>query len=204
MATRQLTRPIIKDDDRKDQLEYLSVDAIKLWDGNTKKHTQKSVKRLASGIEKYGQQTPVVVWRKDKQIRKGNGTYIAITEILGGKHIWVKWADFSCKAEADLYGTFDNKSNEFSEVDDDMLREIFTRDDVIGLTGQSRKRLEEFSGFTEEDLSKIFLDRDERKISDKQGPSTVKIECMPDERDELIAALSQWAPESGFTDLIVY
>jgi hypothetical protein len=191
-------------EDMKDNLEYVNIDRVKIWEGNVKKHTDSEIKRLAEGIEKYGQWRPAVVWKEDKQIRVGNGMYLAITKILKQDHIWVLWKDFFNKAEADLAGAFDNKSSEWSEFDNDALRGLFVRDDIIELTGHNKKRLEEFSGFSEEDLQKLFIEKDLKKINDENAQRTVHIECRKDEKESLVYVLSQWAKDSGFTDLIVH
>jgi len=205
MATKMMIKQhAIPSEDMKENLELVSIDSIKLWEGNTKKHTDSSVKRIAKLIETYGQQSPVVVWKKDRQIRKGNGTYLAITKILNRKTIYVKWADFSNKAEADLYAVSDNKSTEWSENDDDALRELFTREDIIEFTGKNKQRLKEFSGFTEEDLKELFIEKDLKKINDENGMCTVKIECRKDESEEIKSVLSQWAINSGFEGLIIH
>lgn len=190
-------------DNMKENLEYASVDSIQLWKGNTKKHTDSDIKRLAEGIKIYGQWRPAVVWKKDKQIRVGNGMYLAITKILKQSHIWVLWRDFQNEAEADLAGSFDNKSSEWSEYDKDALRELMTRDDVIQLTGQNKVRLQEFSGFTEEELKSLFIEKDLKRI-DENAPCTIKIECKRDERDSLLSYLTSWANNSEFTNLIVH
>ena len=199
--TKKLESPILSED-MKANLELVSVDSIKLWEGNVKKHTDSEIKRLAEGIKTYGQWRPAVVWTVDKQIRVGNGMYLAITKILKQKNIWVLWKDFISKAEADLAGAFDNKSSEWSEFDKDALRELFVREDIIDMTGHNKKRLEEFSGFSEEDLKILFIEKDLKKIDNED--CTVKIECKKNERDALIDVLSQWSKSSGFTDLIIH
>lgn len=207
MATKMkksIKQHAIPSEDMKNNIELVPVESINLWNENTKKHTDANVKKLAKIIEVYGQQTPVTVWRGDNQIRKGNGTYLAIAKILKWKNIYVKWADFLNKAEADLYAVADNKSNEWSENDDDALRELFTREDIIEFTGKNKARLQEFSGFTEDDLREIFLEKDLKKINDENGMCTVRIECRKDEAEELKATLSQWLVDSGFEGLIVH
>jgi len=194
----------IPSEDMKKNLELVPVNSIKLFSGNTKKHTDSNVKKLAEGLKIYGQWRPAVVWREDNEIRVGNGMYLAISKILKWKNIWVLWRDFLNKAEADLAGAFDNKSNEWSENDDDALRELFTREDIIEFTGKSKERLQEFSGFTEDDLKDLFLEKDLKKINDENGMCTVKIECRKDEAEELKSTLSQWSVNSGFEGLIVH
>jgi hypothetical protein len=193
----------LHDADMKGNLELVDIDSITPWDKNTKIHTKKELQRLADGIEQYGQWRPAVVWSKDRQIRIGNGMYLAIRDVLKRKQIWVLWHEFQSKAEADLAGLYDNKSNEWSENNYDEIRELLTCDDVVDFTGKSKERLKEFSGFLDEDLDKLFNDKYNKK-EDENPLTVVKIDCRKDEKDELINVLSQWVEDSGFTDLVVH
>jgi len=77
---------------------------------------------------------------------------------------------------------------------------------VIALSGQSRKQLEEFSGFTEAEIRGIFLEPDFDRI-EKIGAdnvdllSTIKITCKPTDKKEIVETLSQWFGASGFEGL---
>lgn len=194
----------LHDTNMKGNLELVDIDSIKLWEGNIKKHSRGELEKLAKGIDQFDQWRPAVVWTKDRQIRIGNGMYLAMRDILKRKKIWVLWHDFQSKAEADLAGMFDNKSGEWSEYDNDALRDLLTRGDIVNFTGKNKNKLKEFSGFSDEDLEKLFVDKDLRKLNDENPLCTVRIECRRDEKDDLISTLKEWSDDSGYTDLLIH
>jgi len=100
-------------------VQVVPIDKLKQWKDNPRKNDN-AAKELSKLIAAHGQRTPVVAWRKNGVIYKGNMTHKAM-RLLGMKEIAVLWADFPSEYAAIAYGIADNKSSEFAEWDNDIL-----------------------------------------------------------------------------------
>ena len=131
------------------KVEMVDVKDIKLWADNPRKN-DKAYKDLAVLLKEHGQKTPIVVWKKNRTIYKGNTTFKAAKHLKWEK-IWVIWADFKDESDAVAYGLADNKSSEWSDWDDNILAELIPQNfqgDV--------KNLARITGFKEADLNSFF------------------------------------------------
>ena len=100
-------------------IEYVSIDEIKPYKNNAKKHPQTQVDNIAKSINDYGFRQPIVV-DKDGVIIIGHGRYLACKE-LGKTEVPVHYAgDLTAKKVRELR-LLDNKLNE-SEWDFDLLK----------------------------------------------------------------------------------
>lgn len=141
-------RPIPKE---APSVEIVSMDSIHLWSENPRKN-DKAVKPLAKLLEAHGQKTPLVVWKKNKTIYKGNTTYKAAKQ-LGWKSIWVAYVDFKNDEEAVAYALADNKSSEWSEWDEAVLSMLIPR----SFKGQEWSSVSAITGFKETDLASYLI-----------------------------------------------
>jgi hypothetical protein len=99
-------------------LESLSEDPQ-----NANQHSAKSIKAIASSLDQFGQQTPIVV--RGTTIYKGNGTWRA-AKSLGWTHIAAIPFDEAVakrkgKDTVRAYAIVDNRSSQFAEFDPSVL-----------------------------------------------------------------------------------
>ena len=59
-----------------ESVKWVDIKSIKLWKGNPRKN-EGAAKKLAPILKEHGIKSPLVVWKKDKTIYKGNTTYKA-------------------------------------------------------------------------------------------------------------------------------
>lgn len=134
MMTKALNTFSIKD------VKIVNIGSVKLWKNNPR-HNDKNITKLMEIIKTHGQRTPIVVWRKNNVIYKGNSTCKAMRK-LGFKTIAVIFADFKSVVAATAYGISDNKASEWSAWDDDLLSKLlddkgifdgsgFTTDEIV-------------------------------------------------------------------------
>jgi hypothetical protein len=131
------------------QIEVVPIDSVRLWGDNPRKN-DKAVKRLQKILKVHGQVTPIVVWRKDGTIRKGNTTWKSM-KANGDKTIAVLFKDFKSEADATAYAIADNKSSEFAEWDDNILAKLMESAELT-----SEHDLESL-GFTEKEMASILM-----------------------------------------------
>jgi hypothetical protein len=85
---------------------------------NSRKHDLPSIAR---SLQRHGQRSPIVVQTSTGYIVKGNGTWIAATQILGWKELAQSWQDLSDE-EALPYLLADNKASDGATYDPRKLR----------------------------------------------------------------------------------
>jgi len=133
-------------------IEIIGIDSIKLWDKNPRKNG-KAIPKVMESIKEYGQRTPIVGWRKNRTIYKGNTTWKAMQK-LGYNKIAVAWADFKDEAQAIAYGLADNKTGEFADWDDNVLAQLLQGETFAGLDMSEIGRL---TAFAEKDLRGLSM-----------------------------------------------
>lgn len=132
----------------------VSIDKVKLDPKNPRKNDE-AAKEVAKLIAKNGFRKPIVV-DQEGIIRAGNTAYKS-ARILGMKYIPVAESDFE-EVEAITYGISDNKANDFSDWDDDILREL------IKSYSLDSKENAQASGLTDKDLSKLMGIKKEQEL----------------------------------------
>lgn len=120
------------------------------WKDNPRKNDAAAPK-LAEILKEHGQRTPIVVWRKNMVIYKGNTTFKA-AKILGWPTIKVILADFPSEQAATAYGIADNKASEFSDWDDTVLSNLMKAGEGFFTKGNT--------GFTDRELAALQLATD--------------------------------------------
>jgi site-specific DNA-methyltransferase (adenine-specific) len=121
---------------------------IKLWKDNPRRNDA-AVPRLMELLREHGQRTPIVLWRKNMTIYKGNTTFKAAVK-LKWKTIKCILADFPSEQAAIAYGISDNKSSEFAGWDDKVLARLLKSD--LEYFNQAR------TGFSEQERDLLTQD----------------------------------------------
>ena len=130
----------------------LAIQTVRLgevfeWKDNPRKNDAAAPK-LAELLKEHGQRSPIVVWRQNMTIYKGNTTYKA-AKILGWPTIQAIMADFPSEQAAIAYGIADNKSSEYSDWDDNVLSELMKAGDGFFTKANT--------GFTDRELASLQL-----------------------------------------------
>ena len=99
-------------------IEYKSIDEITPYINNPRKNKE-AVDKVAASIKEFGFQQPIVV-DKDNVIIVGH-TRLQAAKKLKLKTVPVKVAEDLTEEQARAYRLADNKTNEFSLWDDDLL-----------------------------------------------------------------------------------
>jgi hypothetical protein len=134
----------------KNEMVYVPIDSVQLWDRNPKKHSDASIKRLASLIEVHGFVTPLTIWKESPgYILKGNGSYGAAS-LLGLDSVPVIYKSFPNAEAAFDYATADNVANEWSEWDEVKLAEEYARRDIVD--PKKLERVSASSGFSVQEI----------------------------------------------------
>jgi superfamily II DNA or RNA helicase len=115
------------------KIETISILKVKEWKENPRKNDA-AIPKLAEILKEKGQVTPIVVWRKNNVVYKGNTTLKALKS-LGVEKVKVVYADFPSEQSAVAYGIADNKSGEWSEWDDKILGKLMKSGINIQSTG---------------------------------------------------------------------
>lgn len=139
------------------KIEYVPIDSIHLWKENPRKN-EKAAPQVAELIKEHGIKSPLVVWRKDRTIYKGNTTYKALT-LLEWAVVPVIFHDFPSKAAAAAYGIADNKASEYAGWDQEILAGIM-RSDAFTAHTKTPDGLKAATGFSEREIAKIFQTKD--------------------------------------------
>ena len=161
--------------------ELVPISSVHLWKDNPRKNDRK-VSKLADLILKNGLRSPVVCWTKNRVIYKGNTTYKAL-KLLGVKNIPVSWQDFTSEEAAIAYGISDNRSNEFSQWDDDVLINI--------MSSEGMKEHKQQTGFKESEFSKLLLKQSKSDGNYEKRLPKVIILHHPEVSKQLHALLSR-------------
>jgi len=116
---------------------------------NARGHSPENIAAIKASLVRFGQQKPIVI-TKDRIVKAGNGTLIAVRE-LGWSEIWCKITELTDE-EADLYAIADNRSSELAFWDNETL--------LSGLTNMAAVAPDLFEGlgFTGDDVLEPDLD----------------------------------------------
>lgn len=139
------------------KIEYVPIESISLWKENPRKN-EKAAPQVAELIKEHGIKSPLVVWRKDRVIYKGNTTYKAL-KLLGWAVVPVIFHDFPSHAAAKAYGIADNKASEYAGWDQEILAGIM-RSDAFTAHTQTPEGLKAKTGFSEREIAKLFQPKD--------------------------------------------
>jgi hypothetical protein len=172
------------------KIEEVPLSLVKLWNDNPRINDA-AVPKLVEVLRVRGQVTPIVVWRKNMVIYKGNTTWKAIKK-LGWPKIKVLFVDFPSEQAAIAYGIADNKSSEWAQWDDSILLKFLEQDAV-----------RPGSGFTENEYRGIAMlpdiDKIEKINAENSGLKDKIIVMVLDaaKKDEVKDLLQDWITSTG-------
>ena len=157
------------------KIEYLTLDKLKPYDKNAKKHQEADLSTIKASITEFGMSDPIGVWGEDNVIVEGHGRYLACKE-LGIDNVPVIHLDHLTDEQRRAYALAHNKTAEMSEWNFDLLGEEL--DGIFDID------MSDF-GF---DLSEEEDAQTERKdLSDKVGETyEVIIECVNEVEQEQV------------------
>lgn len=131
------------------KIEYLTLDKLKPYDKNARKHQEADLSTIKASITEFGMSDPIGVWGKDNVIVEGHGRYFACKE-LGIDNVPVIHLDHLTDEQRRAYALAHNKTAEMSEWDIDLLGE-------------------ELDGIFDIDMSDFgFLDEELEEITEKE------------------------------------
>lgn len=139
----------VKDKDQKKliQIQYIPINLLKEWNRNPRRNDP-AVDKLSKLIEAHGFINPVIA-TNDNVIRAGH-TRVKAAKKAGLKEVPVIYIDMGSK-QAEAYALSDNKSNEWSEWDFSLLKDLFTEfklDDSFDT---------DLTGFDLEEIENLFI-----------------------------------------------
>ena len=157
------------------KIEYLTLDKLKPYDKNARKHQEADLSTIKASITEFGMSDPIGVWGKDNVIVEGHGRYLACKE-LGIDNVPVIHLDHLTDEQRRAYALAHNKTNEMSEWDIDLLGEEL--DDIFEID------MSDF-GFDLSEEENTQTERDD--LSDKVGETyEVIVECVNEIEQEQI------------------
>ena len=102
------------------RIEYLTLDKLKPYEKNARKHQKADLSTIKASISEFGMSDPIGVWGKDNIIVEGHGRYLACKE-LGIDKVPVIHLDHLTDEQRRAYALAHNKTAEMSEWDFDLL-----------------------------------------------------------------------------------
>ena len=102
------------------KIEYVSLDKLKPYDKNARKHQEADLSTIKASITEFGMSDPIGVWGKDNVIVEGHGRYLACKD-LGIEQVPVIHLDHLTDEQRRAYALAHNKTAEMSEWDFDLL-----------------------------------------------------------------------------------
>lgn len=102
------------------KIEYISVDKLKPYERNNKKHEDFDVGEIAKSIDKYGFNDPIGVYGKKLTVVEGHGRLLAAKK-LGMQTVPCIRLDHMTDKERREYAILHNKTAELAEYDFDNL-----------------------------------------------------------------------------------
>ena len=133
---------------------------------NPNQHPEEQIELLAKIIQTQGWRAPVTVSTLSGLVVRGHGRLMA-AQHLGLDSVPVDFQNYSCyDAElADLLA--DNKIAELAEIDNAMLREIFTDLESSDLETH-------LTGYTDDEIQSIFADLEEPNLDELDSDADVE------------------------------
>ena len=126
------------------KISLLSINSLTPYEQNPRKN-ERAVQKVLSSIKEFGFQQPIVI-DKDNVIVCGHTRYVAAKE-LGLKEVPVVVAEDLSEAQIKAYRIADNKTADFSEWDEQLLKleleDLEGLDFDLNLTGFDQSELDE-------------------------------------------------------------
>ena len=156
------------------KIEYLTLDKLKPYDQNARKHQEADLSTIKASITEFGMSDPIGVWGKDNIIVEGHGRYLACKE-LGIDNVPVIHLDHLTDEQRRAYALAHNKTAEMSEWDIDLLGEEL--DGIFDID------MSDFGFDLIEEEEEPTAPTERKDLSDKVGETyEVIIECDSEEQ----------------------
>ena len=167
------------------------IENLKEWDKNPRKN-DKAAEKLAPLIKKYGFINPIIA-DQNGIIRAGH-TRLKSARALGMKTVPVLIVNFESEADAIGYAISDNKSQEFSDWDEELLKENFVAlrkmDFDLRLTGIGEP---EINRMLSEEFKELSLGNKQAKYEILMGDVYIlgnhKLMCGDSTKEDMIKSL---------------
>lgn len=104
----------------KNQIEYINIDKLIPYARNARKHSEAQVQQIAASIKEFGFLSPCII-ADDYTIIVGHGRILGANK-LNIKEVPCIKASHLTEAQRRAYGLVDNRLNETSSWDNDMLK----------------------------------------------------------------------------------
>ena len=147
------------------KIEYLSIDKLKPYDKNARKHNKKDVEKIVNSIKEFGFDDPIGIWGENI-IVEGHGRLQAAT-IIGMKEVPVIRLDHLTDEQRRAYALAHNKTAELSEWDFDLLDDEINDIFDIDMTDFGYELLDE--EFEHEKQAELTQDRVEDILNLNKG-----------------------------------
>lgn len=139
------------------KIEYLPLEALKLYKGNARKHTDKDLGTIIESIKAFGMNDPIGIWSDENIIVEGHGRYMACSK-LKIDTVPVVRLDHLSDEQRRAYALAHNKTAELSAWDEDLL--AIELDDIFNI-----------------DMSALGFDI----LTDEEDPEAVEDDYLADE-----------------------
>ena len=158
------------------QIEKISLDKLKPYENNAKKHTAEQIEQIKNSIRSFGNNDPLGIAGADNVIYIGNGRYTALKE-LGYKEAYCIRLDHLTEKERKAYAIAHNKLTMNTGFDEELLRLEF--EDLQSIDFDL-----ELTGFDVSELDEIMLNfvagtEDEQGDLSKLEDKKEKTACCP-------------------------
>lgn len=159
---------LMTDQVKQDQIaiQQMDTNAIKPYDGNPRKISQKAIQTVADSITQYGFQQPIVV-DKDHVIIVGHTRYQAARDLKMAQ-VPVIVAQNLTEEQVNAYRIMDNKSNENTRWDEKELTEQLQQ----LIKEENLQELSYETGFSESELQKYFKTTTDEELEEKYRQDT--------------------------------
>ena len=160
------------------KIEYLTLDKLKPYEKNARKHQETDLSTIKASISEFGMSDPIGVWGEDNVIVEGHGRYLACKE-LGIDNVPVIHLDHLTDEQRRAYALAHNKTAEMSEWDIDLLDEEL--DDIFNID------MSDFGFDLTEEEEEPTAPTERKDLSDKVGETyEVIVECVNEIEQEQI------------------
>ena len=168
-------------------IKNMKISELREYESNPRLISNEAVDKVAESIKEFGFKVPIII-DENNVIVAGHTRKLA-AESIGMEEVPVTIADDLTEDQIKAFRLADNKVSEFSEWDFEKLEE-----EINSIEN-------EFTGFSAEDIKKMFDDEDEEESFDDVGDDLEKtmeviIECDDEKtQQELYERLT----EEGYT-----
>lgn len=131
--------------------EVVSVDVLVHDPDNARKHSERQIKAIATSLEEFGQQRPLVVG-PNNVIYAGNGTFEAAKSV-GWKEVTVIRLPFDDPVKCRAFAIADNRTSDLATWDNESLLESLeqiSNADLLSAVGYSDNEIDDLKALLQE------------------------------------------------------